>query len=418
MNAHVKTWLRCRRCETTYPLGPLVMGCPACTERDEIGLLEVSYDLASLSQADLETLARGGASGRLWDYQALLPIDDPSDIVSIGEGGTPLVELRHQTEEGAPVWLKLENCNPTSSFKDRLNSLVVSTARRFGRDRVVAYTTGNHGVSLAAFAATAGMRCLIVHVFPIAPLARQQLALYGAEVVRLASEAALPILDALVRDFGYYPSLRGAADPGLVKAVQPYTPEGTKTIAFEVYRQLGGRAPDVMAHPTAGGDGLAGTWKGFRELRDAGLPIETPRMLACQSVAAASLARARAIGLTLAQRVHMDDSIASSILDSRTSDHAALAVQESAGEAISVTDDELRDTVRLLARQGLCIEPASCASVAGVMKARRVGLLSRDLSAVCVLTGSGLRWPDTFDPVPAEQPAIATLAELEARISL
>src|SRR5204863_7982859 len=133
----------------------------------------------------------------------------------------------------------------------------------------------------------------------------QQLALYGAEVVRLASEEALPLIDVLVQDYGFYPSLRGAPDPGLVRATQPYVPEGTKTIAYEVYRQLGGRAPDLMVHPTAGGDGLAGSWKGYTELRDAGLDIRPPRMIACQSAAADSLVRARAHGAVFAERMEM-----------------------------------------------------------------------------------------------------------------
>src|SRR6266540_1697650 len=124
-----------------------------------------------------------------------------------------------------------------------------------------------------------------------------------------------------------------------------------------------------MAHPTAGGDGLAGTWKGFTELRAVGLQVEPPRMLACQAEAAGSLARSRARGKVLADRVEMGHSIASSILDSRTGDHAALAVRDSGGEAVAVSDDELRETVALLARNGLCIEPASCASVAGLMRA-------------------------------------------------
>ena len=410
-------WLHCRRCEADYPLGPMLFGCPACADSGG-GLLEVRYDLQRLADADRETLRLGGPSGRMWDYRALLPVSDPVSIVSIGEGGTPLIELRDPPEPGAPIWLKQESCNPTSSFKDRLNSVVVSTARQFGYDRVVAYTTGNHGVSLAAYAAAAGMRCLIVHVFPIRPLARQQLALYGAEVAQLASEEAVPLIETLVREHGYYPSWRGAADEGLVRLAQPFTPEGTKTIAFEVYRQLGGRAPDVMAHPTAGGDGLAGTWKGFVELQAAGLEVRLPRMLACQAETAGSLVRARARGQVLAERVELGDSIASSILDSRTSDHAALAVQDSGGEAIAVTDDELRDTVHLLACRGLCIEPASCASVAGVLKARRQGLLDHGLEVACVLTGSGLRWPATFEPVPPARPPVSTIEELRQQVAL
>ncbi|SRR5579884_590517 len=410
--------LRCPRCAATFPLGPLVFGCPACAERGELSWLETQYDLANLDPEARETLRRGGPTGRIWDYRAVLPVQDEANIISIGEGGTPLIELRDAPEPGAPIWLKLESCNPTSSFKDRLNSVVVSTARQFGYERVLAYTTGNHGVSLAAYAAAAGMRCLIVHVFPIAPLARQQLALYGAEVVRLAGEAALPLVDTLVREFGFYPSLRGAPDPGLVRATNPYLTEGTKTIAFEVYRQLGGRAPDVMAHPTGGGDGLAGAWKGFRELRAAGIEVALPKMLACESEAADSLARARRRGQVLAERVQLGSSIAASILDSRASDHAATAVQESGGEAVAVSDAELRAAGALLARHGLCIEPASCASLAGLLRARREGLLSRDLSAVCVLTGSGLRWPATFPPLPEERSAVSTLAELRAQVPL
>jgi threonine synthase len=377
----------------------------------------VRYDISKFTQKNRDVLQSGGPTGRLWDYRSFLPVDD-DHIVSIGEGGTPLVALQDPPEEGAPVWLKLEICNPTSSFKDRFNAVVVSMARQFGYDSMLAYTTGNHGVSLAAYAASANMRCLIVHVLPIEPLARQQLALFGAEVVQLNDEAALPLLDTLVKDYDFFPSLRGAPDPGLVNATQPFGPEGYKTIAFEIFRQLNGKSPDVMAHPTAGGDGLAGTWKGFCEMRAAGLDLKPPRMLACQAEAADSLCRARQAGDIFARRVSISPSIANSILDSRTSDHGALAVQDSGGEAVSVSEDEIRDTVQFLARRGLCIEPASCASVAGVMKARRLGILDRGLSAVCVLTGSGLRWHQTFDGVPEPLPAVASLEELKDLVRL
>jgi threonine synthase len=100
-----RAWLWCRRCESTLPLGPLVLGCPACAERGEQGFLEVQYDFGTLTDADRETLRHGGPSGRVWDYRALLPVEDAANVVSIGEGGTPLVELRNPPEEGAPVWL-------------------------------------------------------------------------------------------------------------------------------------------------------------------------------------------------------------------------------------------------------------------------------------------------------------------------
>jgi threonine synthase len=407
-------WLQCRSCGSTFPIEPLVTGCPECAESDQPGFLEVRYDF---DPDDGDILRKGGPTYRLWDYRSFLPVRDDR-IVSIGEGGTPLVGLHDPPEEGAPVWLKLENCNPTSSFKDRFNSLVVSMARQFGYEKVVAYTTGNHGVSLAAYAAAANMHCLILHTMPIEPLARQQLALYGAKVVRLKNEASLPLLDTLVKEYGFFPSLRGAPDPGLINVAQPYGLEGYKTIAFEVYRQLDGRVPDIMSLPTAGGDGLAGTWKGFCELRAAGVNGALPKMLACQAEAADSLFRARQQGSILAQRVPIAPSIANSILDSRTSDHAALAVEDSGGEAISVSEDEIRATILFLARRGLCIEPASGVSVAGVMKARRVGLLDRNLSAVCVLTGSGLRWSQTFLEAPAASPAVSTLEELKALVQL
>lgn len=330
----------------------------------------------------------------MWDFGALLPIADPP--VSLGEGWTPLVAAPHAASDSGKdmrVLIKLEGCNPSGAFKDRLNSVAVSVARGFGFSRVLCTTTGNHGVSLAAYAAAAGMRCLVA-CSPVAETAAvRQMRLYGAEVVVLdgSPEAGRQYLADLVHSDGWYPSVRNHPRP----YANPFGLEGYKTIAFEIWEQLGGTLPHAVLVPTGGGDSLAGVARGFRDLVDLGLARARPLLVACQAAAAPSLVRARAAGAAHVTPIKVEPTQATSISEDATGDHALRALAES-GEAVAVSEDEITAAVRRLGRDGLCVEPASAVSAAALGELTSRGLLSENATVVCIATASGVRWQETF----------------------
>jgi threonine synthase len=396
--------LSCPRCGSTWPIGALLFGCPACAERGQHTGLEVTYDLAALEPA--LQLGNVRADRTIWDFGAALPGDPSGSRVSLGEGWTPLVPLPALTEEagGARVLVKTETSNPTGSFKDRLNAVSVSLARQLGFGRVLCTTTGNHGVSLAAYAAAAGLECLVAVSPGTEPLAVRQMRLYGARVVQIegAGEAGRAWVARLVRDEGWWPSVRNHPRP----YANPFGVEGYKTIAYELWHQLNGKLPEWVFVPTGGGDSLAGVARGFEDLRQLGLIERLPRLVACQPEVGSPLVQAWSRGLSEVERVAPGDSVAISILEDSTGDHALRALGTT-GVAIAVPEAGIRRAVGLLGAGGLCVEPASAAAVAGALVLGASGLLRPDDTVVCVATASGTRWPATFDGLDGE-PECAT----------
>jgi threonine synthase len=311
--------------------------------------------------------------------------------VSLAEGGTPLLPLLGWPGPGR-IWLKDETRNPTGSFKDRLHTVSVSMARHLGFRKVTAATTGNHGTALAAYAARAGLACL-VFCDPRAPAVQRRLMRgFGARVAVLAQREAL--LAWLVRERGWYPSTGVTPAP----VGSPYGLEGYKTIAYEVYLQLGGRFPGRVLVPTSGGDALYGPWKGFRELAALGAPGPPPRMVAVQAAGCDPLVDAWRRGLPEVP-VHPEPrTIALSIGDETGGAIALAALAASGGQAEAVPDAAIEAAMARLAAQGLAVEPASAAPVAAVLALAARGELAPEEDAVCVLTGAGVKWPDTLAP--------------------
>jgi threonine synthase len=378
--------LVCVRCGAASPLGPAFEGCPAGPEKPPAAL-EVLYDYAALSASrTLEAWAT--RPGGLWRFRELLPAAPGAPLLSLEEGATPLVRL-----EGAGphrIWLKDETRNPTGSFKDRLHAVSLTMAGALGFRKVVASTTGNHGTALAAYAARAGMAAL-VFCDPRAPVVQRRLMqLFGARVVVLADRAAH--VGWLVRERGWYPSTGMTPEP----VGTPYGVEGYKTIAYEVFFQLGGRFPDRMLVPTSGGDALYGPWKGFRELQALGATGALPRMVAVQAAGCDPIVRGWRAGAT-AVPVHPDPrTIAVSIADETGGPASLRALVESRGAAEAVSDAAILGAMRRLAGQGLAVEPSSAAAVAAALALARRGELGADEDLVCVLTGSGVKWPDSL----------------------
>jgi threonine synthase len=377
-------WLHCVECGAEEPLGPRFEGCPRCAAEGRIASLEVRYDYARVRrEGALEAWRR--RDGGLWRFRELLPLDPEGELVTLNEGGTPL--LRLPTEGPGRVWIKDETRNPTGAFKDRFQAVSLSVARALGFRKVAASTTGNHGTSLAAYAARAGLGC-VVFCDPRAPVVQRQLMrFFGARVAVLA--ARRQHLAWLVRERKWYPSTNMTPRP----VGTPFGVEGYKTIAFEVLMQLG-RLPDTVFVPVAAGDGLYGPWKGFRELGALGVSDPAPRMVAVQAAGCDPVVQGFVQGLSTVP-VHPDPrTVALSIADETAGGVALRALRESGGAAVAVSDNAIGAAMRRLGRMGLAVEPSAATSVAGALAEQQAGRIGSDQDVVCIVTGGLVKWPD------------------------
>ena len=318
-------------------------------------------------------------------YRRFLPITDATPSLTLGEGFTPLVHLRRLGEQyGLPnLHAKVEGQNPTGSFKDRGMVVAVSKALEEGARAVICASTGNTSASAAAYAAAAAIECIVV--LPKGRIAAGKLLqalVAGARVVAIDGnfDDALRIVRELAAEGG-----RGVT---LVNSVNPHRLEGQKTAAFEVCDDLG-RAPDALAIPVGNAGNISAYWAGFGEYRAAGIVDTAPRMLGFQAAGAAPIVAGHPIDRpeTIATAIRIGNPASWA--------KATAAREESGGLIDTVTDDEILDAWRDLARvEGIFCEPSSGAGVAGARKLAAAGKLSGEL-VVCVLTGTGLKDPET-----------------------
>jgi threonine synthase len=329
------------------------------------------------------------ARPRLVDrYRDFLPIGPSTPVVSLGEGGTPLVHARRLGESLglANLYLKVEGQNPTGSFKDRGMVVAVAKALEAGARSVICASTGNTSASAAAYAAAAGLECVVV--LPAGKIAVGKLLqalVFGARVIAVHGnfDDALRVVRAL--------SEQDDHPITLVNSVNPYRLEGQKTAAFEVCDDLG-RSPDVLAIPVGNAGNISAYWRGFREYREAGRVASTPRMWGFQAAGAAPLVTGRPIDHpeTVATAIRIGNPASWSL--------AVAARDESGGRIDAVTDEEILAAHGGVARlEGVFCEPSSAASVAGVAKAARAGEIDAAATVVCVLTGNGLKDPTTAE---------------------
>jgi threonine synthase len=375
--------LKCRTCGKEYPLGPYFTGCPDCADQGRIGPIEVTYDYDALRRRGL--LQGWTNPAGVWTFFEILPLAPGETPISLSEGNTPLIRMR-----SAPgrLWIKDETRNPTGAHKDRFHSVAVSMARALGIRKVTASTTGNHGTSLAAYAAKADMQCLIFCDVRSPAVLRQAMQVYGARVATFSKRQQH--LEWLVRERGWYPSTAMTPMP----VGTPYGVEGYKTIAYEIFFQLGARMPARVVVPVAVGDILYGPWKGFRELQVLGADGAPPRMHAVQAAGCDPIVqgfndRAKQVP------VHPNpQTIATSIADETAAAVSLETLYESDGTAERVADDEIVAAMRALAREGILAEPAGAASVAAALAMQRRGELDPEEDVVCIVTGGGIKWPD------------------------
>ncbi len=329
--------------------------------------------------------------GVIDEYRDFLPVDEGTPVVTLHEGATPLLPAPRLSERvGASVWLKYEGANPTGSFKDRGMTLAISKALEDKAEAVVCASTGNTSASAAAYAARAGLTCAVL--IPEGYIALGKLAqalIHGARVLQIRGNFDQAF--ALVR------LLAERAPVTLVNSVNQFRIEGQKSAAFEVVDTLGD-APDVHCIPVGNAGNITAYWKGYRQYQDAGRCRRLPAMLGFQAAGAAPL--------VLGHPVEEPETVATAIRIGKPASWygATAAATESGGGIHAVTDDEILEAYRFLAaEEAVFCEPASAASVAGLLK---VGA-PEGATVVCTLTGHGLKDPDRAIaqievPVPIE----------------
>jgi threonine synthase len=397
-------WLECLVCGERYSIAPMWTGCPKCEAGGKGAPLEVRYDYGSIDKLVPDENAPG-----IWRWHHLLPGIRSEPLVSLHEGGTPLCRLESE-HRLITFWLKNESVNPTWSYKDRANCVNISVARELGFKWVAAISTGNHGSSAAAYAAAAGLGSVVFCHQETSLLQTSLMRLYGARVFQGGDRSGM--LNRLVRRGGWFPSC--AIDP-FAGCSNPFGVEGFKSIAFEIFLQLGHKVPDRVFVPVGSGDGLYGIWKGFVELKKVGLARHLPRMIACQAKGAAPYANAFSKGLREVEAVTEARTIALSISEEQGGQPALWAVYDSEGEALACSEEEIAQAASEMAKAGYALEPASAAALACAKK-----VLSKPTEGqetwVLVGTGAYVKWAETlnhqFDPLRVLDPGFDRVEDL------
>jgi threonine synthase len=341
-------------------------------------------------------------------YRARMPVEPDWTIVTLGEGGTPLLPAPHLSREtGCEVFVKVDGANPTGSFKDRGMTMAVTAALAGGQQGVICASTGNTSASAAAYATRAGLTCAVL--VPQGKIALGKLAqavAHGARILQIDGNFD-DCLELARKTAADYPVA------ALVNSVNPTRIAGQASAAYEVCDELG-RAPDVHCLPVGNAGNITAYWAGYRAYLADGLIDAPPRMFGFQAAGAAPLVHGEPV-------LH-PETIATAIRIGAPASWATAmtARDESRGRFAAVTDDEILAAYRLLsAREGVFVEPASAASVAGLLQCTADGTLPRGSLVVCTVTGHGLKDPDTAlmaapspTVVPIDPAAVAAALEL------
>jgi threonine synthase len=404
MSAARVVGLECLRCSALFEGAAIFTGCPRCRERGVAASLSVKLDLSALHGLTREALPATPRS--LWRYRALMPVT--AEPVSLGEGATPLIHLdRLGRRLGFPrLYAKDESQNPTWSYKDRLCSVAVTHAVQTGARVITISSTGNHGASTAAYAARAGLPCVIFTLASVPDTMKTLMQAYGAAVVACAtSEARWALMRQGIERFGWYPTSGFQAPP---VGSNPYGVDGYKTIAYEIAEDLGWVAPDVVIVPSAYSDGLFGVWKGFSEMQALGLVKTAPRMIAAEPFG--PLAHAIDARLDAPEVVEGGSSVAFSIASRYGTYQGLAALKQSGGLGVRITDEGVFEAQRALAREeGVFAEPSSAAALTALMQLRAQKAIDPEQTIVIVSTSSGLKdfaasrtWMSPVPDAPAD----------------
>jgi len=382
------TYQECINCGSKYGINEIVYFCKKCGD-----LLEIKYDHGELAGALRESEWRN-APLSVWRYRDFMPISDFSKIVSLNEGGTGLHSCPRLGKHLGirQLYVKNEGENPTGSFKDRGMTVGVTKAVELGVKSVICASTGNTSASLAAYAAKAGLQCAVL--IPSGKIAYGKLAqamIYGAKVIQVRGNFD-QALDVVLKLSEKHRNIY------LLNSINPFRIEGQKSLGYEICDQLNQEAPDRVVVPVGNAGNISAIWKGFTEFHELGVVETLPKMTGIQAAGSAPIAKAIKTGSDTIVPVSAPETVATAIrIGAPVSWKKALnAIRESHGTAETVTDTEILDAQKTLARvEGLFVEPASASSIAGLKKLVENGEIDKDERVVCVTTGHGLKDPDT-----------------------
>ncbi|GHE48820.1 threonine synthase [Streptosporangium violaceochromogenes] len=402
--------LACGRCSATYPDPSAELagrGCPACEKEGVPANVLPVYDLAAAPRLPADPAQPG-----LFRHRALLPLRDTTPAVSLGEGGTPLVPLPRTAERLGlgRVLVKDETRNPTWSYKDRLAAVAVTKAVEMGVEAVAVASTGNHGAAVAAYAARAGLPCVVLTLASVPATMKTLMQVYGARVVALESPPdRWRLMRRLVEERGWL-AMSGHADPPVGSI--PYGVDGYKTIAYEIVADLG-RVPDHVIVPVAYADGLAGIHRGFADLVALGLADRLPVLVAAEPFG--PYGAALAAGTGTGGPVPVAPSAAFSIASPYGTFQGVSALRATGGRAVAVPEDaRILDAQGRLGREaGLYLEASSAIGLVALEELAGAGVLPAGATAVLIGTSTGLKdvgaTAATLPPVPVVEPTPAAL---------
>ena len=372
--------IRCISCGAEYGLDEVIYTCRECDSILEVILEpDVSKDIFECRK------------NTMWKYKEFMPVDE-SKIISLDEGGTPFIKCNRLGEElGVNLHVKVEGSNPTGSFKDRGMSVGITKAMELGVATVGCASTGNTSASLAAYAARAGLKCIVL--LPSGKVALGKLAqamFHGAEVLSVNGnfDEALEAVTALALEGELY----------LLNSINPFRLEGQKSIGFEIVHDLGWRSPDRIMLPVGNAGNISAIWKGIHEFYEAGFIEDLPMMTGIQAEGACPITNAVKKGVEEIIPVENPETVATAIrIGAPVSALKALrAIYESDGTSEKVNDEEILDAQKLLARtEGIGVEPASASSIAGLRKMVESGEIDNGEDVVCIVTGHLLKDPNT-----------------------
>ncbi|CAJ35339.1 threonine synthase [Methanocella arvoryzae] len=374
--------LECIRCGARYPRDEIIYTCPKCD-----GLLDVVYDYSQIK------LTRDDLKGPLsvWKYKALLPV--AGEPVTLKEGGTPVYNIKNIGKDIGmkDAHVKHEGMNPSGSFKDRGMTVGVSKALELGMKSVACASTGNTSASLAVYGARAGIPVIVL--LPQGKVALGKVAqalMHGSKVISIKGnfDDALRLVREMCIEYGIY----------LLNSINPYRLEGQKTIGFEIVDYFNWEVPDRIILPVGNAGNITAIYKGLNEMKKLGIIDRIPKMTAIQAEGSAPIVKAIKTGAKdIVPEAH-PETVATAIRigDPVNAVKALNAIRTSGGTAETVTDDEILAAQKLLAvKEGIGVEPASAASVAGLIKLRKMGVIASDERVVCVTTGHLLKDPET-----------------------
>ena len=322
--------------------------------------------------------------GLIDKYRKYLPVSETTEIVTLNEGNTPLIKADNLAKKiglECNLYLKFEGCNPTGSFKDRGMTMAVTKAKEEGAGAIICASTGNTSASAAAYGAKAGIKTFVLIPDGYIALGKlSQAMMYGAEIIAIQGnfDQALECVRAI----------SDTHPITLVNSVNPYRIEGQKTGAFEICDALG-KAPDYHFIPVGNAGNITAYWKGYKEYKSAGVINNLPQMMGFEAEGAAAIVRG--------ERIMKPETLATAIRIGNPASwkQAEAARDESGGKIGCVTDEKIVEAYKMLAStEGILCEPASAASVAGLIQSHKLGIVKQGADIVCILTGNGLKDPD------------------------